>query len=115
MAGKSSALRAQLRWQLVAGLREWAEGSLSDQAAVELLSGCSNGRFVRPGAAWIRPCKRPGCYWLDADALTIHADTLTGLERRTLLLAAALLGGDTSTARRLSQSRRRIDARRAVA
>ena len=28
MAGKPSALQAQLRWQLVAGLRNWAEGSL---------------------------------------------------------------------------------------
>jgi hypothetical protein len=115
MAGKSSALRAQLRWQLVAGLRNWAEGSLTDQAAVELLASCSNGRFIRPGCAWIRRCPRPGWYWLDADALTIHADTLTGSERRTLLLAAALVGGDPWTRRRLSQSRRRVDPGRAVA
>jgi hypothetical protein len=115
MAGRPSAPRAQLRWQLVAGLRNWAEGSLTDQAAVELLSSCSNGRFIRPGCAWIRPCPRPGWYWLDADALTIHADTRTGSERRTLLLAAALVGGDPWTRRHLSASRRRIDAGRAVA
>jgi hypothetical protein len=115
MAGKPSALRAQLRWQLVAGLRHWAEGSLTDQAAVELLSSCSNGRFVRPGAAWIRPCPRPGWYSLDADALATHAGTLAGSERRTLLLAAALVGGDPWTRRRWSQSRRRVDAGRAVA
>ena len=82
MAGKPSALQVQLRWQLVAGLRNWAEGSLTDQAAVELLVSCSNSRFVRPGCAWIGPCTRPGWYWLDADALTVHAGTLAGSEQR---------------------------------
>jgi hypothetical protein len=115
MAGKPSALQAQLRWQLVTGLRNWAEGSLTDQAAVELLASCSNGRFVRPGCAWIRPCPRPGWYSLDADTLATHAETLAGSERRTLLLAAALVGGDPWTRHRWSQSRRRIDAERAVA
>jgi hypothetical protein len=108
--GRTNAFRARLRWQLVAGLRSWARGSLSDQAAVELLVSCSNGRFVRPGCAWIRPCARPGWYWLDADALTAHAETLTtDSERRLLLLAAALVGGDPWTRRRL------VDSRRAVA
>ena len=115
MAGRPSALQAQVRWQLVAGLRNWAEGSLTDQAAVELLVSCSNGRFVRPGCAWIRPCPRPGWYWLDADALAMHAGTLAGSERRMLLLAAALAGGDPWIRRRWNQSRRRIDAGRAVA
>ena len=116
MAGKPSALRAQVRWQLVAGLRNWAEGSLTDQAAVELLVSCSNGRFVRPGVAWIRSCPRPGWYWLDPDALTVYAEALAAeSERRMLLLAAALASGDPWTRRRLSHSRRRIDAGRAVA
>jgi hypothetical protein len=115
MAGKPSALQAELRWQLVAGLRNWAQGSLTDQAAVELLASCANGRYVRPGVAWIRPCPRRGWYWLDADTLTVHAEKLTGSERRTLLLAAALVGGDPWTRRRWNQSRRRIDAGRAVA
>ena len=106
MAGKPSAVQAQVRWQLVAGLRWWAEGSLTDQAAVELLVSCSSGRFVRPGCAWIRPCARPGWYWLDADALTAHSDTLAGSERRTLLLAAALVGGDPWIRRRWAESRR---------
>ena len=115
MAGKPGAFRARLRWQLVAGLRNWAEGSLTDQAAVELLVSCANGRFVRPGVSWIRPCPRPGWYWLDADTLTTQAETLAGSERRMLLLAAALVGGDPWTRRRWNQSQRRIDAGRAVA
>jgi hypothetical protein len=108
MPGRSSALRARLRWQLVAGLRSWAEGTLSDQAAVELMVSCSNGRFVRPGCAWIRPCARPGWYWLDAEALTAHAGTVAGSERRVLLLAAALVGGDPWTRRRWDESRRAV-------
>ena len=108
--------RARLRWKLVAGLRGWAAGSLSDQAAVELLVTCSNGRFVRPGCAWIRPCARPGWYWLDADALTVQAEALTAeSERRMLLLAAALVGGDPSTRRRWDESRRAVASRRAAA
>ena len=106
MAGTTSTFRARLRWQLVAGLRSWAEGALTDQAAVELLVSCSNGRFVRPGCAWIRPCPRPGWFWLDADALTAYAETLTAeSERRMLLLAAALVGGDPWTRRRWVESR----------
>ena len=103
---RTGAFRARLRWQLVAGLRSWAAGSPTDQEAVELLASCSNGRFVRPGCAWIRPCARPGWYWLDADALTAHAETLTGSERRMLLLAAALVGGDPWIRRRPVESRR---------
>jgi len=106
LPARTSAFRARLGWQLVAGLRSWAQGALNDQAAVELLVSCSNGRFVRPGCAWIRPCARPGWYWLDADALTAHAETLTGSERRVLLLAAALVGGDPWTRRRSGASRR---------
>ena len=115
MSSGASAYRARLRWQLVAGLRSWAEGSVTDQAAVELLVSCANGRFVRPGVAWIRPCPRPGWYWLDADGLAAHAETLAGSERRTLLLAAALVGDDQWSRRRWNRSRRRIDAGRAVA
>ena len=44
---------------------------------------------------------------MDADALTAHAETLTtGSERRMLLLAAALAGGDPWTRRRWVESRR---------
>jgi hypothetical protein len=94
MPATTSVYRARLRWQLVAGLRRWALGAPSDQAAVELLVRCFSGRFVRPGVAWVRPCARPGWYWLDGDALAAYADTVTGEERRVLTLAAVLLGAD---------------------
>ena len=103
---RTGAFRARLHWQLVAGLRGWAQGSLRDQAAVELLVSYANGLFIRPGCAWIRPCARPGWYWLDANALIVRAETLTGSERRVLLLAAALVGGDPWIRRRSTESRR---------
>ena len=79
------------------GLRWWALGAVSDQAAVELLARTFGGRFLRPDVAWVRPCPRIGWYWLDADALTAHAATLPdGPERDVLLLAALLVDGDTS-------------------
>ena len=84
---------ARLRWAVVAGLRRWAQGSLTDEAAVELLASYAGGRFARPGCAWIRPCVRPGWYWLDSDALAGHAERLAGSERRVLLLAADLASG----------------------
>jgi hypothetical protein len=83
---------ARLRWAVVAGLRRWAQGAITDEAAVDLVS-CSGGRFARPSCAWIRPCVRLGWYWLDSDVLAGHAERLAGSERRVLLLAAALLDG----------------------
>jgi len=86
--------RARQRNAVVAGLRWWAQGSLSDVAAVELLARSFGGRHVRPGLAWVQRCARPGWYWLDGDVLAAHAETLTGEERRVLMLAAVLLGAD---------------------
>ena len=108
MTGRPSGLQAQLRWQLVAGLRSWAEGSLTDQAAVELLARCFSGRQDRPGVAWVRPRARPGWYWLDGDALAAYADMVTGEERRVLTLAAVLLGAEPAT-------RPEVESGRAVA
>ena len=89
---------ARLRVAVVEGLRRWAQGSLTDQAAVELLARSCGGRLLRPGVAWVRPCRRPGWYWLDADALTAHAATLAdGSDKHVLLLAALLVDGDTPT------------------
>ena len=91
---------ARLRLAVIDGLRRWARGSLSDQAVVELLASYGNGRHVRTGVAWVRPCARPGWYWLDADALAEFAGTRSGEERRVLALAARLVDGDPWTRRR---------------
>jgi hypothetical protein len=90
--------RGRQRAAVVTGLRWWALGALSDVAAVELLARSFGGRYVRPDVAWVRPCVQPGWYWLDADALAAHAETLTGEERRVLTLAAVLAGADPRTA-----------------
>ena len=79
------------RAAVVVGLRRWAVGVLSDQAAVELLASYRNGRFVRPGVVWVKPCVRPGWFSLDADALADYAATRTGDEQRILNLAARLV------------------------
>ena len=97
--------RARQRAAVVNGLRWWAQGALSDVAAVELLARSFGGRYVRPGVAWVRPCARAGWYWLDADAIAAHAETLTGEERRVLTLAAALAGADPGTARVVKSAR----------
>jgi hypothetical protein len=100
--------RARQRAAVVNGLRRWAQGAPSDQAAVELLARCFSGRYVRPGVTWVRPCARPGWYWLDADELAAYADTVAGEERRVLTLAAVLLDADSKT-------RPEVESRRAVA
>jgi hypothetical protein len=83
----------------VQGLRWWAQGALSDEAAVELLARSFRGRYLRSGVAWIRPCARPGWYSLDADALSNYAATQVGDERQVLALAARLVNGDVRTRR----------------
>jgi hypothetical protein len=100
MARSSTIEAARARLVVVDGLRRWAQGSLSDVAAVELLISFANGRHVRPGVAWVRPCGRPGWYWLDANALASYAATRTGDERRVLALAARLVDGYPWTRRR---------------
>lgn len=98
---------AMARWELLSGLRRWAEGSLTDQAAVELLVSWSAGCLIRPGAAWVQPCRAPGFFALDGDALTARAATRTGDEARVLLLAAALVNGEQMV-RRASKTRRAV-------
>ena len=106
--GGSGLQTAQVRWEMVSGLRRWAEGSVTDQAAVELLAAWAAGCLIRPGVAWVQPCRAAGFFYLDGDALAAHAATRAGDERRVLLLAAALLNGQPLP-------RRRVKAGRAVA
>ena len=105
---------ARQRAAVINGLRWWAQGAPSDQAAVELLARCFNGRYVRPGVAWVRPCARQGWYWLDGDALAGYAERVTVEERRVLTLAAVLLGADPE-ARPQMEAGPEVDSGRAVA
>lgn len=77
---------------VVAGLRCWAQGAAADEAAVELLTGCLPTRFTQPGCAWVRPCRRPGWWWLDPEALARAAVPRSADEARVLALVVALLG-----------------------
>lgn len=99
---------------VVAGLRRWAQGAVTDEAAVELLIRCLAPSYTRPSSAWLRPCRRAGWFWLDAsqlqpfvvlhlgnhnvsmhvfDVATLTALAQTVAEARNLL-AAALAGQD---------------------
>ena len=83
----------QARWQVVAGLRAWADGAATDEAAVELLIGLG-ARFTDPRCSWIRRCPRAGWYWLDPDPLGWFTGRLTANERRVLALVITLLSSD---------------------
>lgn len=82
----------QGRWVVMAGLRAWAADSVHDEAAVELLATL-DGRFTSTARPWIRPCQRPGWYWLDPEALTGYVGRLTPHQERVLALVGALLTG----------------------
>ena len=85
------------RWSVVAGLRRWAQGLPADEAAVELLVSMG-ARFTRPGSPWVKPCKRPGWFWLDPDELAGYRGRLTPGQRRLLALVVTLLGGRPAAA-----------------
>lgn len=97
---------ARVRLAVVDGLRLWALGSVTDEAAVELLASWAGGRHVRLGASWVRPCARPAWFWLDADRLASYAALLhDGQEKRVLTLAARLVAGDPSIRRHATTRR----------
>ena len=76
--------------ETVAGLREWAAGSLPMSAAAEVLIRSFAGRFALPGRPWIR--REPGGrVWVDVGVLRAQAGVLSGGERRVLDVVAALL------------------------
>jgi len=110
--GGSGLRTAQRRWEMLAGLRRWAEGSITDQAAVELLASWASGCLIRPGVDWVQPCRAAGFFSLDGDALAAYAATRAGDERRVLLLAVALLNGRTMP--RPARRRRAVDPGRAA-
>ena len=113
MAG-SSLRMAQARWETLAGLRRWAEGSVTDEAAVELLAAWQSGCLIRPGMTWVQPCRAAGYLALDGDALAAHAVTRPTDERRVLLLAAALLEGQPMPQPASRRRARAVDPGRAA-
>jgi hypothetical protein len=80
--------------KVVAGLRRWAAGAPTDEAAVELLVCRFGGRYARSYWPWVQPCPAPGWWWLDADQLAKYAAKVAGERQRVLLLAARLIDGD---------------------
>jgi hypothetical protein len=85
------------RWSVVAGLRRWAHGLATDEAAVELLVGMG-AWFTRPGSTWVKPCARPGWFWLDPHELARYPGRLTPGQQRLLALVVTLLGGKPAAA-----------------
>ena len=77
---------------VLSGLRRWAAGSASDLAAVELLALVADGRLLRASAPWVRPCVRPGWFWLDPGPLAQLPSRLPRRDRQPVALAVALLG-----------------------
>lgn len=76
-----------------AGLRRWARGLLTVEAATELLIRSCGGRFARPGQPWIRT-DRGGAVWVEWRSITEESTgALSGGERRMLLTAASLANG----------------------
>lgn len=77
---------------VLAGLRRWACGSVTDEAAVELLASLGP-RFFSTARPWVRACVRTGWYWLDWDAFGPYASRLTPQQQHVVDLVVALLNG----------------------
>ena len=74
-------------------LRYWARGSTTTEAAVELLIRAFGGRFASDSRPWVIP----GNYeqlWVNWDLVPEWTGGLSGGERRVLLFAASLGGGE---------------------
>ena len=82
---------------VVDGLRRWARGAYAEEAAVELLVRAFGGRFASIRFRWVRPCDRPGWYWLDGQRLIDGTGALSGGERRVLAIAGSLISGASLT------------------
>lgn len=75
------------------GLRSWAKGMYATEAGVELLIRSFAGQFAQVGCPWIKPCHRPGVFWLDVATLLDYRGVCSGGERRVLTVVAALVDG----------------------
>lgn len=75
-------------------LQEWADGSRTQEAAVQLLIRGFNGRFARAGHPWIQ---RTGMRSWGLDCAAITTQTIGALssgEQRYLRIAASIGGGE---------------------
>lgn len=75
-------------------LQEWADGTRTQEAAVQLLIRGFGGRFARAGHPWIR---RTGARSWGLEPMAITAETigaLSGGEQRYLRIAASIGGGE---------------------
>lgn len=77
--------------QLLAGLRAWAHGSRTTEAAVELL--IRHQRAIHARAPWLNVTEDGVCS-IDVDALRWHSGAWSGGEQRVVRIACSLLGGD---------------------
>lgn len=78
------------RAEIATGLRVWARGMYTLEAAVELLIGFNHGRLL--GDVWIyRDRDR---YWFRPDEVPMTPSGLSGGEHRVLLIAASLADPD---------------------
>ena len=78
---------------VLVGLRRWARGSVTDEAAVELLASLG-GRFSSTARPWVRDCIRTGWYWLDPDPFGSYTSRLTPHQQHVIDLIVALLDGE---------------------
>lgn len=76
------------------GLREWARGDHTLEAAAELLIRAHRGRFAQEGLPWIRMDYDSGQFWINAAAIDEHNGAYSSGERRLLSIVQGLLDYD---------------------
>jgi hypothetical protein len=74
------------------GLRSWAKGSRTTEAATELLLRAFVGRLGTIGHAWVESDDAIS-RWIDWKDIPDNVASLSGGERRLLMLAASIGGG----------------------
>ena len=76
---------------VAAGVRAWAKGRHTTEAAVELL--IRGGRAIYPGAPWLT-AREDGKVVLDFDRLNDEAGAWSGGEQRIVRIALSLVDGE---------------------
>lgn len=76
---------------VAAGVRAWAKGRHTTEAAVELL--IKGGKAIYPGAPWLT-AREDGKVALDFDRLNDEAGAWSGGEQRIVRIALSLVDGE---------------------